>query len=419
MWGFFKEYGLFIVSCLGVACFLFIFKWLLISEQTSLVNSYTSARVYQTSYVDGKDTWTGTEQALGIDNSITGVTIPRFVVSPSKEYVIKAPSNDVATYQLTRDMLMDGVSAFCGSEDITASTVVVVTQYIPEFVLADNSDSEESDPNDKSVAVTGKKVTEEVMAIDKFGNIIKDSQGHPILTTRVKYQTKSGVAFDSTKLKSDDLTNYGRFYSEEFNGSGTGITLKSDYPYKFKVVYRVTKGTMKAEFTALFSTEVREQHERADELYDRYFKEGERNEDSKYTGDQDEEGLTEENGGAEVVNLFQNKENFEVPDRVYTFDVEGTGEDEGSSEEGKEDSSETGIEGGSTENENGSSTVEGEGGSQPTPTPTPSESGSSSSEGSESGTGGTESSTGSSESGSSSSGGSESGTTSSSENSEG
>ena len=88
MWGFFKEYGLFIVSCLGVACFLFIFKWLLISEQTSLVNSYTSARVYQTSYVGGKDTWTGTEQALGIDNSITGVTIPRFVVSSSKDYVI-------------------------------------------------------------------------------------------------------------------------------------------------------------------------------------------------------------------------------------------------------------------------------------------------------------------------------------------
>lgn len=407
MWGFFKEYGLFIVSCLGIACFLFIFKWLLISEQTSLVNSYTSARVYQTSYVNGKDTWTGTEQALGIDNSITGVTIPRFVVSPSKEYVIKAPSNDVATYQLTRDMLMDGVSAFCGSEDITNSTVVVVTQYIPEFVLADNSDSEESDPDDKSVAVTGKKVTEEVMAIDKFGNIIKDSQGHPILTTRVKYQTKSGVAFDSTKLKSDDLTNYGRFYSEEFNGSGTGITLKSDYPYKFKVVYRVTKGTMKAEFTALFSTEVREQHERADELYDRYFKEGERNEDSKYTGDVDEENLSEETGGAEVVNLFQNKENFEVPDKVYTFDVEGTGEDDGSSEEGKEGSSETGTEGGSTENEDGSSTVEG--GSQPTSTPTPSGSGSSSSEGSESSSGSTESSTGSTESG----------TTSSSENSEG
>lgn len=419
MWGFFKEYGLFIVSCLGVACFLFIFKWLLISEQTSLVNSYTSARVYQTSYVNGKDTWTGTEQALGIDNSITGVTIPRFVVSSSKDYVIKAPSNDVATYQLTRDMLMDGVSAFCGSEDITGSTVVVVTQYIPEFVLADNSDSEESDPNDKSVAVTGKKVTEEVMAIDKFGNIIKDSQGHPILTTRVKYQTKSGVAFDSTKLKSDDLTNYGRFYSDEFNGSGSGITLKSDYPYKFKVVYRVTKGTMKAEFTALFSTEVREQHERADELYDRYFKEGERNEDSKYTGDEDEETLSEENGGAEVVNLFQSRENFEVPERMYTFEVEGTGKDEGSSEENKEGSTENGTEGSGNETENGSTSVEGEGGSQPTPTPSE---GSGSASGSESGSGSESSSgssTGGTESGSSSSEGSESGASSSSENSEG
>ena len=314
---------------------------------------------------------------------------------------------------------MDGVSAFCGSEDITGSTVVVVTQYIPEFVLADNSDSEGSDPNDKSVAVTGKKVTEEVMAIDKFGNIIKDSQGHPILTTRVKYQTKSGVAFDSTKLKSDDLTNYGRFYSDEFNGSGSGITLKSDYPYKFKVVYRVTKGTMKAEFTALFSTEVREQHERADELYDRYFKEGERNEDSKYTGDMDEETLAEEGGGTEVVNLFQSRENFEVPERMYTFEVEGTGEDEGSNEENKEGSTEDGIEGSGNETENDSTFVEGEGGSQSTPTPSEgsgSESGSESSSESESSSG---SSTDSTESGSSSSEGSESGSTSSSENSEG
>lgn len=296
-----QEYGLFAIAAVGIIAFFIVLRTFLVGDTSVVANQALAAVDMGT---DG-GTIAPTEDSWGITNVTTDsskTSFPYFEIADSKKYVIM-PDNvgteDILGSEETyieRDFLLDGVHAYYDvngvKTEIPQSSIVInLIIYEPKMELAVNT---EDDASKQSIAITGQMVTEQVRAVDKFGNFILDDDGNYVLTTRAAYLRNSrDRGIPSEELAATDYQDYGT-YIIDFGGlsSGTytadeikesdyqGLTewaLSSDLPYKVKVIYRVKNGTLNSEYTAIFTNQMRNQRPRAEKLYEDFFTEGVRN----------------------------------------------------------------------------------------------------------------------------------------------
>lgn len=296
-----QEYGLFAIAAVGIIAFFIVLRTFLVGDTSVVANQALAAVDMGT---DG-GTIAPTEDSWGITNVTTDsskTSFPYFEIADSKKYVIM-PDNvgteDILGSEETyieRDFLLDGVHAYYDVNGIKteipqSSIVINLIIYEPKMELAVNT---EDDASKQSIAITGQMVTEQVRAVDKFGNFILDDDGNYVLTTRAAYLRNSrDRGIPSEELAATDYQDYGT-YIIDFGGlsSGTytadeikesdyqGLTewaLSSDLPYKVKVIYRVKNGTLNSEYTAIFTNQMRNQRPRAEKLYEDFFTEGVRN----------------------------------------------------------------------------------------------------------------------------------------------
>lgn len=325
MRGFIREYGLFAISLIGIACFLGIFSTML-SGDNSIVVTYLKNTVDM-----GTDGGKGSpsKDSFGITGIVTkevnGVftSQPYFEVADNKSYTFEPVNmgtenfdystlSDVSSAADTalknaqgsehtiikRDFLLNGIEVFYTDKDgnkvkIPNDEITInLTIYEPQMEYASNTSS---DTSLHSVSITGKILYEDVRAVDKYGNYILDDNGDYVLTSRVAYKRNSrDRGLPSTELAANDYRDYGTYiidfggisksegYSAEEVASSDeqGIeeyNLSSDLPYKIKAVYRVKHDTISTEYTAIYTNTLRYQSQRAMDIYNAYFTNGDRN----------------------------------------------------------------------------------------------------------------------------------------------
>ena len=287
-----QEYGLLIISAMSVGGFFVIFTVFMGSEDSD----ESARRIYKGNQLWANQGYTegGGETSFevlfndeadindfyGMTDVITNASktsIPFFIVSDSKDYIFRpvALNPPTKTYngieipvhadtiKVTRDRLLEGVDCYyynssgqkvaLNKNDIT----VLVTYY--SYQIAYNEDT---------LAPTGVPQVEEVQAVDMFGNPIFNADGSPQIVTRYLYSVNPGT--DDLRLESD-FEGYGTNCDDQFKPGASGIEISADTAYKIKVIYRIEHGTMKAEYTALFSNKIRPQYQRADWMFDQVF----------------------------------------------------------------------------------------------------------------------------------------------------
>ena len=285
-----QEYGLLIISAMAVGGFFVIFTVFMGSEEADV----SARRIYKGNQLWANQGYTegGGETSFevlfndeadmndfyGMTDVITNASktsIPFFIVSDSKDYIFRPVSTGTKVYnginipthadtiKVTRDRLLEGVDCYyynssgqkvaLNKNDIT----VLVTYY--EYQIAYNEDT---------LAPTGVPQVEEVQAVDMFGNPIFNADGSPQIVTRYLYSVNPGT--DDLRLESD-FEGYGTNCDTQFTPGASGIEISADTAYKIKVIYRIEHGTMKAEYTALFSNKIRPQYQRADWMFDQVF----------------------------------------------------------------------------------------------------------------------------------------------------
>ncbi len=131
------------------------------------------------------------------------------------------------------------------SPDVDEGMQIVVTQMTPVSSGGNGG------------SVSNAIVYENVYLKDKFGNKVFDADGKAVKTKEIKYNSK-------TYNKEDMVTGVDPYDSSNTNFK---FTINWDTASKFKVNYRYTKGTIKAEYTAVFINKVRT----ASDIYEEVF----------------------------------------------------------------------------------------------------------------------------------------------------
>lgn len=288
----FKEYSFVVISMLGAIVFFCLLAWMLrYKNERSIVRMMDSNLQYSTTNIEAQYGRDSLDQSL---SQIVG-NVPYIQVSDSKSYHIEdtyekkdlgeidAEGNPVEVVPpiqyLTRDFIMLGVTVDNASLDDIEITVI---DYTPALALPETTDKN---------SISGKTYTEQVIAVDKFGNRKQGSDFNGYKgTDRLAYEQRQVV--DSTTLAADEYNQYygnvyfnknGTWYKDTGNGeyddsdtvvTDTGIPFSTDVPHKFKVIYRVTGATsakesraLKSEVTKLFVAKPREQKDRSVAIY--------------------------------------------------------------------------------------------------------------------------------------------------------
>ena len=109
-------------------------------------------------------------------------------------------------------------------------------------------------PNDVEIVITkmiptvrgvdGALATEWVESRDKYGNVIKDADGNPIMVEQVVYKEEV----------------YNRSNASEFY-------IDYDVACRYRILYRYTDGVIKSEYSAMFANKIRPAEEIYEEVY--------------------------------------------------------------------------------------------------------------------------------------------------------
>lgn len=283
MKAFFQEYGLMIVAILLASMILTFWSRLINDKrEDSLAFIYNSNAAFR----DLKDTDLDADKdALdslgGVKNSVKDAYSPYFKVDASinidnvfrltegeesgifekvedtsntssgTHYNLVVEDLDKLKKRLTGDY--NGISVMkrssSGEEkaDLSELTIVIVESR-PRigYVTSENG------------VVKEQYITEDVDALDKFGNRIYDKTNNTFVkSSQVAYDTivwnMTGEASDSDEL--DDNTIYKKLFDE--TDETKRFTINPEIPSKYRVIYRYQDGGLKCEYTKIFLNEVR------------------------------------------------------------------------------------------------------------------------------------------------------------------
>lgn len=216
----FEEYGKIITSIICVSIFFFLFSHFMFANTKDLngdgVNDSTILKSsFNTYTVDLKDFNSNDSVISDVLNS---AITPHFkIANPNTNYKITANT-------FTRAESLNILKAYADDAetmDITQSVTVLVYKYNLVKTYVDSFGN---------ALTNGTIVMEEIDATDKYGNIILDINGNPVKVSQPKYNII-------------------------FLGELTSSIDTSSDTEKYKFVYRVTTGTLKAEWSTFFIKE--------------------------------------------------------------------------------------------------------------------------------------------------------------------
>lgn len=249
-----SEYSLAVMYIIVVLSVLGIIFFAVNNEDTGFVTTYNTNMVYANDFMAGTDLAGSTSldeyEVSGKLDSIDGVTNktlslhkPSFVVDSSAtadDYIIPVPSvgsADNSTYTYA-----EALSLFSANGKIHL-TVWNGTSY-EDIGLPESVDIVITKLTPTKRGVDGTFATEMIEARDKYGNIIRDNGGNPIMIEQVVYSEESF-----------SRDNIGDFF------------IDWDVACRYRVLFRYTDGTLKSEYSAMYANKIRSATEIYEEVY--------------------------------------------------------------------------------------------------------------------------------------------------------
>lgn len=274
---FVNQYGLFTISCISIVV-LFILIYLFLASDNSVLRTTNKSMFWNGLQVtkNGSGEFSlvsSTADSVNSQHLITNIlnttaeaSIPRFssIKADPNAYFIDPTSftiDEAGMYTIPRDyfydidkLLADGTFPFNSSNfELVLIKYEPMTEYVGGLATS--------------------AVIEEVPAVDKYGNFLYEADGKThIMTQRIEYSNSKPSDLQA-QFWDDKLDEFEDMYGSVVTDSN--IQLSADVSYKFKAIYRYVNGTFKGECTKIFTTKIREQQSRHDELFKEYFKDGE------------------------------------------------------------------------------------------------------------------------------------------------
>ncbi len=252
-----SEYGLFAVSSIICIAVLAVIFDLFINEDGAFVIAYDDYKMYKT---NDKGQVADSDEILGISDVLKTVYAPRFNTSIDEEdKIIKLPlaydSEDNFIKSYSKEQL---VELFIGSYSEFTVEVYdkegnLITQKDKAELLSLLNGSTVDGKSDFDIVIhkyipkmtvdNGKKVVSiiETNAVDKYGNVVKDETGNVL--KRIVVENEEPEIYSNKDTESSNVKSLDSFY------------IDFSKPCKFKVVYRYTYETLKAEYTMVFLNE--------------------------------------------------------------------------------------------------------------------------------------------------------------------
>lgn len=246
-----SEYGLAVMYVIAVVSVITIIFFAVNNEDTGMVTTYNTNMIYANDFYNQSvslETQDGVNKIDSIDainNTVNTIKKPTFMVDASAgsdDYVISVPTitGDSKVYYPYSDWL----SLFSVNGKIS----------LVKWSKADGKYINVGLPNDVEIVITkmiptvrgvdGALATEWVESRDKYGNVIKDADGNPIMVEQVVYKEEV----------------YNRSNASEFY-------IDYDVACRYRILYRYTDGVIKSEYSAMFANKIRPAEEIYEEVY--------------------------------------------------------------------------------------------------------------------------------------------------------
>lgn len=246
-----SEYGLAVMYVIAVVSVLTIIFFAVNNEDTGIVTTYNTNMVYANDFYN-QDVSLATQEGEdkldnidAINNTVNTIKKPTFMVdatASNDDYILKVPtlSGSSKVYYSYSDWL----SLFSVNGKIS----------LVKWNKADNKYVNVGLPSDVEVVITkmiptvrgvdGALATEWVVSRDKYGNIMKDASGNPIMVEQIVYREEV----------------YNRSNASEF-------FIDYDVACRYRVLFRYTDGAIKSEYSAMFANKIRPAEEIYEEVY--------------------------------------------------------------------------------------------------------------------------------------------------------
>lgn len=258
-----NEYGLIAVAVLCTLSFMALWNYITYGSNSFTV-IYKTDSIYQNDLlkndINSSTFKVNSDSINAVTNIRDEVNKPYFnLLNESTDiYVIDATESEIQeyTYNECLDLFSKNilkVSLFNGSKYNSYDLTDPVVRDKVEIVII------EMKPRAYTSSTSGDTVyiTSLQDIYDKYGNRVLDSNGNPIQSEQIIYDEK--VFARSTNADVNLLVS--KFY------------INNDVPCKYKVIYRVTDKTLKAEYTAVFVNKIRETENVETDVYKKWFPE--------------------------------------------------------------------------------------------------------------------------------------------------
>lgn len=248
-----REYSLAVMYIIVVISAIGYFMYAVNSDDHGMVVTYNTNMVYANDFYAGTANAGGSSLAEyelngkldsidAVDNTIQGMKKPAFVVESDitkDDYIIPVPTGATQKTYYNYDSALALFSAngkislnrVVGSNYVNSSLQndvdIVVTKMIPTYR-----------------GVDGAYATEWVVSRDKYGNVMRNSDGTPKMVEQVVYTKEI----------------YNRSNMSDF-------FIDWDVACRYSVIYRYTQNGIKSEYSAMFANKIRPAEEIYEEVY--------------------------------------------------------------------------------------------------------------------------------------------------------
>lgn len=254
MKSFLGEYSLAVIYVIAVISVMSIMFFAVNNEDTGFVVTYNTNMVYANEFMAGTEQignnsfneyeingkWDSID---GVVNIVDTIHKPSFTVDSSAtndDYIIPLPltgSASNSSYSYSEALSLFSVNGKLslnkwngsGYSDVGLpdDVEIVITKMIPT-----------------TRGVDGTLATEQVASRDKYGNIMRDSDGNPIMVEQIVYEEQV----------------YSRNNMSDF-------FIDWDVACRYRVLFRYTDGVIKAEYSAMYANKIRSATEIYEEVY--------------------------------------------------------------------------------------------------------------------------------------------------------
>jgi hypothetical protein len=244
-----NEYGLVAIAIICTLVFLMLWNYMVYDSDNNLTVVYNTDNIYRNDLLsqDGIN---------AVENVTDSMHVPYFKLLDDSKSIYFIDATDDATQEWSYDKCLDFFSTniiqaevWNGSDyqtynliDIQDKVEIVITKLKPVAITTSTSGYTIYQTSLQDI-------------YDKYGNKVLDADGNPRQSEQIVYN-------ETTFARSDDA---------DVNLTTDNLVIDNDIPCKYKVTYRVTDGTLKAEYTALFANKIRESENVEVDIYNEWF----------------------------------------------------------------------------------------------------------------------------------------------------